>query len=129
MIKVVDIENIQLPSLNKKYKIGRKAGKPILYLTDEYRNFKELISTVAVRPKTIQPPYVVVISFAGCIDIDNPLKPVLDGLQAKGIIGDDKDVLNMMVSKKTLKRGSPSSLTVWVGHLTDYDKEVFAKGV
>jgi Holliday junction resolvase RusA-like endonuclease len=122
MQKVIDIENIKLPSLNNKF-MNRSYS-----LTPEYRKFKEMIFRVAVKHKPVDPPYNVLIEFTGYTDIDNPIKCIIDGLQQKGIIDNDKNVLGLTINKIPIKRGRLSKLAVYLSHIEDYDKN-YNKGV
>ena len=99
-MKVLDAENIQLVSVNNKYTKNR-SGR--LILTNEYRQFKKTITTLCKKVK-IDKPYEVKIWFSGRHDIDNCIKPILDGLQAAGVISNDKHVYKLNVTKTTGKK-------------------------
>jgi Holliday junction resolvase RusA-like endonuclease len=110
-MKVLDIKSIGLASVNKKYEINRATGT--LYLSRAYADFKKLIQLSAAKAR-ISPPYSVRIDIATKADIDNAIKPILDGLQAAGVIDDDKNVIELTVKKTPVQRRVDSSLVVYV---------------
>ena len=56
----------------------------------------------------------------GYLDIDNAIKVTLDALQEKGVIDDDKNVLELNIIKVPAKRGTPGSITVYVDPIKKY---------
>lgn len=110
-MKVLDLQNVQLASINAKYGVSKHTGR--LFLTPAYRNVKQLVS-MSCKKVEIMPPYSVSISLAIYSDIDNCVKPILDGLKDAGVITDDKHILALHVYKTTVKRGAPSDLAVYV---------------
>jgi len=97
LIRILDISNIRLVSLNNKY--YKNFG-----LTKEYRGFKDTIKLLAKKQK-IKPPVRIEIYMETPLDIDNPMKPIFDGLE-KISFDDDKYILELKVFKKAIKRAS-----------------------
>lgn len=124
---VIDIDSVTLRSINKRL-IQRKAAPSDKYRgfvkvskafinSQAYRNFKKtLFYHLQIPSKVIKPPYAVHIYLETYLDIDNPLKPIIDSLN-KTVIEDDKFIHELKVYKKPRKRGHPSSLKVYVGSL------------
>lgn len=107
MTEVLNLENVKLARINNKYFNGR------FVLTNEYRDFKKLVA-MSCRKGQIDPPYTVIMEFRSAADIDSHVKPVLDGLQNGHVLIDDSKVIELIVRKHTIKRGSPGSVIVWV---------------
>lgn len=108
-VKILDMENIKIPSVNQKYILSH--GR--LVLNDEYRQFKDDMALCCKKVK-ISPPYVVFIEIESYKDIDNSIKPILDSLKMAEVITDDKEVYGLSVRKKTRKRGKAEALRVFV---------------
>lgn len=109
----IEFTNIKIPSINQKYGYNPRSNK--LYLTDEYRNFKQLIALKTRNERRIlPPPYTVIISVMTYHDIDNAIKCILDGLKEGGCIDDDKNVLELHVLKRPVKRGVRNQLSITV---------------
>jgi Holliday junction resolvase RusA-like endonuclease len=114
MYKVIDLQKIKLRSVNKKY-INRN-----FKLSPEYSSFKELMYYSIDKPKEkILKPYTVAILMKTYIDIDNPIKAILDALADRKLIVNDRKVLRLLVDKIEEKRGYPSNLEVYLGTLGD----------
>lgn len=113
---ILDVENIILSSINEKYNYNFK--KRQLFLNSNYKTFKDLVS-LTVRKVRIDPPYQVSIFFEGYIDVDAPIKAILDGLQAAGVLKNDRDVLDLRVMKKRTKRSKYGKLKIEVGHFDE----------
>ena len=109
-MKVIDIENIKIASINNKYGVNRRTGN--LFITPEYRDFKALMIASARKYK-IDPPYIVQIEIGTYIDIDNCIKPILDALESRGIIDNDKNVLRLDVEKESLKKNQPGTSSLF----------------
>jgi Holliday junction resolvase RusA-like endonuclease len=60
----------------------------------------------------IKPPYSVSIELKTPTDIDAPLKAIFDALQSKGIIDDDKNILELKMRKTIAKRGSLGAIKI-----------------
>jgi len=103
---VIDLENIKLPSLNSKYYKN-------FALKSEYKEFKEFLHCSCIQEK-IEPPYKVIINCESYIDIDNFIKPIHDAIENRGVIDNDKNVLELHVYKTQIKRGMAGKLTVEV---------------
>lgn len=116
-MKVIDLKNIKLASINGKYDYNPKTGK--LFLSPEYRKFKKfLIDEIKSNTKlTINPPYYVEIRVKTYLDIDNCIKVILDACEESGVIDNDKHVYGLLVLKEELKKGTKSSLEVHVSEL------------
>lgn len=113
MIKVLDIEEIRIVSLNQRHRDRN------FYLTKEYREFKEalIIYALATRAgRKIEPPYKIIIKVECYADYDNILKPIHDALENVGWIDNDKNILDSHVVKVPTKRGAPGKLQVWLDH-------------
>lgn len=112
---ILDIENIQLPSVNRKYGYNPKSGQ--FYLDAKYR---ELTGTLIKlmkdyhRTAKVEPPYSVKIYVETYLDADNFVKPLFDGMKKAQIICDDRDILFFAVYKKPAKKGCGSSIKVEV---------------
>ena len=104
MIEILDIENVKFGSVNNKYDKN-------FHLVPAYKNFKELIFWNLLRVK-INPLYKIKITTQMYIDIDNPIKPIFDAIQAKGIIDNDKNIVDLQIIKIPIKKGSPGSINI-----------------
>jgi Holliday junction resolvase RusA-like endonuclease len=107
---ILDVDKIKIVSLNKKY-YGN------FTLTREYRQFKNSIYNCLVDDVRIDPPYRVAIYVEMYHDIDNFLKPLFDAMQDKGIIGNDRDVIKLLIEKKQIKRGNSGRLFVEIENI------------
>lgn len=105
MIQICEIENIKIPSINKRYYKN-------FSLTKEYKAFKQELFYSFITCQ-IDPPYAVHIIIETYLDIDNIIKPVLDTMQDRGIITDDRYIVNIQVSKIPIKKGRPGKITVY----------------
>lgn len=94
-MRVIDIENIKLTSVNRKYTIGR--GRRSLILSPEYRAFKTTISHIARRAVTFSNPVRVKIFHSSRLDVDNPVKCIIDALQDAGVLTNDRLVKSLIV--------------------------------
>ena len=56
----------------------------------------------------------------GYLDIDNAIKVTLDAIQEKGVIDDDKNVLELNVIKVPATRGASGSIAVYVDPIKKY---------
>lgn len=113
---VLDLDNIALTSLNRKYGVSRSGRR--LFLSNEYRYFKDLVKKSA-RPSRVDPPYAVAIHVECFHDIDNAIKPVLDSLQSCGAISNDKEIRYLEVLKTPRKRGELARLRVFVSNVEE----------
>lgn len=107
---VLNVEGLRIPSINHKF-IKRKDGRFIL--CPAYRQFKNDL-TICCRQVKIAPPYAVSIRIRTATDVDAPIKPILDALQAKGVIDDDKHILSLRVIKTPIQRGKGGAVEVIV---------------
>jgi Holliday junction resolvase RusA-like endonuclease len=118
MQKVIDLQDVQIRSVNKKYIINRRTGR--LVPSREYREFKNILEW-ACTGKSIEKPYRVKILLETYLDIDNPLKAILDSLNK--IIEDDRYILELIVCKKPLKRGKKGKIKVFIETISDKKTE------
>jgi Holliday junction resolvase RusA-like endonuclease len=109
MIKIIDIEGIKIASINQKY--GFANGRA--YLTKQYRDFKRLIVMPCKKFK-LDGPYRLQIEFGGYIDIDAPIKCILDGIATAGVICNDREVYELKVIKYPQKKGADNWLIVHI---------------
>jgi Holliday junction resolvase RusA-like endonuclease len=106
-MKIIDLENIKIPSVNEKYiKIG--------VLSPKYRMWKEYLARSCVRKK-LTGPYRIEIYIDTYKDIDNCVKLIIDAVASAGVIDDDKNVVQLFVSKQPIKKGKPEKLIVLAG--------------
>lgn len=111
---IVDLNNINMASINQKY-INKS-----FVLSKEYRNFKDAVSWnckahIKEKEFDILRKFKIAIEFSAYCDVDAPIKPILDGIFRPGIIdADDRQVLELHIIKKPLKRGSLGSLQVYI---------------
>ena len=111
MKQVLSIKNLKFASLNNKYNKNKYTGK--LFLTKSYREFKDLIILCA-KKGFIKPPYRMMIRAETALDYDNILKPISDGLEVAGVIDNDKNINEIFIFKKSIKRGQAGSLKVFI---------------
>jgi Holliday junction resolvase RusA-like endonuclease len=97
MTRVIDLNEVKLTSVNRKYILSK--GR--LVLSKEYRDFKKMISLCCRKKQKWNIPIRVIIRFdyASRFDIDNPCKPILDGMQDAGIISNDAIIKQLFVIK------------------------------
>lgn len=111
---VIDAE-LKLPAINNKYCISRFSRQ--LVLSSDYRAGKDALS-ISCRNLLITTPYGIKIEVETYKDIDSCVKAVIDVVSEK--IGmNDKDCLELVVSKKRRKRGSIDKIKVSVWGITD----------
>lgn len=114
MERIVDISEIKLTSINQKYIFNPRIHR--LALSPKYAAMKRLIESVVVKAKCL-PPYKVVISISTYLDLDAPIKCVLDAI--KPAITDDRDIVELHVYKEPLKRGVAGYLRVDIGSIAE----------
>lgn len=115
MYKVIDLEDFNLKSVNDKFVKSKFTGK--FCLKTEYKVFKQILQYAIKKPKVkLDPPYAVHMFIETCLDIDNPIKAILDALEGI-VIKDDKLIHRLIVDKKPRERGQMSSLRVYIGSL------------
>jgi len=124
MIKILDISNIKVVGINKKFgakcMLVKKRWSARLFLAKEYREFKKLIE-LSARDKKIKPPFKLIMITEMYADIDAPIKVVLDGLEKK--LGNDRDVLNLDARKILIKRGAVGQLRVYADTMINQCRE------
>lgn len=108
-MKVIDMKEVKLRSVNNKYNLNPKTKR--LFLNPTYRKLKEEL-TAQVKDVEVEAPYKVLIVFDTYLDIDNPVKLILDSLG--GIITNDRDILCLTVVKRPIIRGRPGRLKVYL---------------
>ena len=104
MIKILDIENIKLVSVNAKYQ------NKSFTLSKDYRNFKKTIEMFTKDIK-IKKPQRVLIEMETALDIDNAVKPILDSIEK--VFGNDKHVQELIINKTPIKRGKAGRLKIY----------------
>ena len=109
--QILNIET-KLPTINSKLSINKKTGK--FFASQEYKNFKNIIYMFLKRIK-VKKPYALYIEIETHIDIDNPIKPVLDAIEQSGIIDNDKYVERLYIDKKTIKRNEQNRIKINIG--------------
>ena len=107
-LNVCMIEKIKLKSINSKYSVNR-FGR--IFINNEYREFCKVLDAV-ISGRAMPGPYTVEILVACYIDIDNIIKPILDTLQKKGIIDNDRNVVNLIVRKEHIKKNQEGFLEI-----------------
>lgn len=112
-MKVVDLENIKIVSVNQKYGVNPKTG--IIYTDKKYKAFKLLVKSHCLR-QFIEPPYSVTIEIDTYVDITNFEKCVIDGIQDAGIIDNDKNILKLTVFKNPIPKNKLGNISVTVEH-------------
>lgn len=118
MIKVIDIDEIKFKSINKKF-IQNKITKKFK-LTKEYSYFKKILLYSIKRPiAIIDPPYQIDVYQMTYLDIDNTIKVIMDCLEERRIISNDREVIKLNIYKLKKKRGYSSSLKVFVGNIDE----------
>jgi len=115
MEKILIIDNILLTSVNQKY-INKK-----YVLSSKYRAFKQEVSW-KIANHSIKPPYFMWILMETGLDIDNALKPILDGIEHT--LSNDKDIHRLFLDKIAFKRGKPGRLSIWCETLKDRFKPI-----
>jgi hypothetical protein len=108
---VISIDSIKMVSLNAKYGACVIRGRAGLYLTKEYKVFKDEIF-YSCKPIKVKPPYEVTIDVWTPTDADNILKPLGDSLQKRGVITNDSEILRWVINKTKVPRGSMGKLVV-----------------
>jgi Holliday junction resolvase RusA-like endonuclease len=108
MIKIIDLDNIKLVGVNKKY-VDRK-----FHLSKEYRDFKKLLFCT-VKNVVIPKDHKVLIIMETALDIDNPIKPILDGIEK--VFKDDKNIKILETRKIAIKRGKTGRLRIYADTL------------
>ena len=111
MKHVISLKNVKFATINNKFGVDKKGE---LYLTQEYRDFKNLIFLSAKRGY-VRPPYKIKIISIMYQDYDNVLKPITDALKLAKIIKDDRFVLQAEITKIPALRGQLGTLDVWIG--------------
>lgn len=106
---VLDIDNVKIIGKNKKYIKSRVTGN--LILSPEYRDFKTQLFH-AMKKVNLDGPYYVTISLSTYLDIDAPVQAIFDTLEDKGIIKNDREILEYTVKKYPIKKGELGRIQV-----------------
>lgn len=109
--QILNVET-KLPSINSKLSINQKTGK--FFSSQEYKNFKNIVCMFLKRIK-VKKPYALYIDIETYIDIDNPIKPVLDAIQESRIIDSDRNVERLYIDKKSIKRNEQNRIKIKIG--------------
>jgi Holliday junction resolvase RusA-like endonuclease len=107
MIELMDIKNIEIITANKRLipAHGRFISNP------KYTAFKKHLFAMTRNIK-LKPCYRISIYVECFCDIDNVIKPVLDALQMRGVIEDDKDVVMLEVDKTAIPKNKQGRIVV-----------------
>jgi len=84
-----------------------------MYLDKNYTDFKKLL-IANMKNVNLDPPYVIKIETACYHDIDNPIKCILDSLETKGIIDNDRNILQLDIIKYPIAKNKPGHLIIEV---------------
>lgn len=109
--QILNIET-KLPSINSKLSINKKTGR--FFASQDYKNFKNIIYMFLKRIK-VKKPYALYVDIETHIDIDNPIKPVLDAIQESGIIDNDRNIERLYIDKKSIKRNEQNRIKIKIG--------------
>lgn len=89
-----------MPSINSKYGLNTRTKK--LYLNPKYRDYKNRVSAMFKSKYPLQVPYKgnvhVKIFMRTKKDIDNVIKPTLDGLNGYAYV-DDRQITKLEVER------------------------------
>ena len=121
-MKIVDLD-LKMSSINQRYGFNPKTGK--LFNNSEYKQFKEALKQdMAQRHvKPVESPYYVDIYMETYVDIDAPIKAILDAMESYGVIDNDKNVLQLSVQKRQIGKGKKSKLQIVVDTLCTCDDD------
>jgi len=123
MKKILELKNVKLASLNKKYG-GRNKVTGGMYLSKDYIATQEMIY-LSLKKIKITSPIEVTIFVCSYKDSDNLIHSIINMIEKKGIIDNDREVNCLTVFKKPLKRGALDSVTVFIAtSQMDYDLEM-----
>jgi Holliday junction resolvase RusA-like endonuclease len=111
--KIVSISNIKFSSINNKFFISRNR----MVLTPQYKEFKTIVYVAAKAVKDIKPPYKMIIVMHTSMDIDNSIKCIIDALEDKKILINDKHIERLIVKKTPKKKNEEGLLEVYLGSL------------
>lgn len=103
MHTLIDIQDIKLCSVNQKY-LGN------FRLSSAYRDMKLFLSSKVHSGKKLVPPYALYIYLDTYLDIDNPLKCIIDSIEKA--IENDKHIIELHVFKNPIKRGKSGKLLI-----------------
>ena len=116
----VKIKALRLTGANRRLVPGRN-GRWVLAAS--YRAYKDALHYECTRAKKNNPlrfgpqnPVAVWINFSHLpylMDLDGPVKPILDALQSSGIIANDSQVVTLLVNCKVRARG-PADIQIRV---------------
>jgi hypothetical protein len=109
-MKVLDIENIKIIGKNEKY-IKSFTGR--LILSDAYKSFKKEIY-YSLLDKKFDPPYYLYMRFWMYHDIDAPLSVILDAMEKRKIIKNDRYIKTLNINKEEIKKGKLGKIQVFV---------------
>lgn len=121
MITLLHNENIKIISSNRRLiqARGRFISNP------DYAAFKKELCLM-IRPVKLDPHYHLEI-YAECYaDADNIIKPVIDSLELRGVIDNDRNVVRVDMHKVHIPKGKPGMIIVrGVGnYIDDYGRAI-----
>lgn len=114
---ILDLKDVKLCSINRKFTLGRRGNKRILCTTSEYKKHKELVKNSVVKDHIFDKNVTLIFKVKAYSDIDCYVKPTLDALTDKdiGILPNDRDILTLIVIKEKLSNNRlPVSIKVLV---------------
>jgi len=120
--KILDSEGVGFCSANRKVKL-RRSGVPSN--SQKYKDFRKEVAILSKMQSggKLEKPYRILIQTESMLDIDNSLKPILDGLQDSSVIQDDRHILDLRVihsrNKKNKLKISGQSITEYVSVLQE----------
>jgi Holliday junction resolvase RusA-like endonuclease len=100
---------IKLCSINRKFVSGK------FIPSKDYVNVKKTIGEVAnkyIGLFNLETCKFIEITMHTTKDIDAPVKPILDALQK--LIGDDKNVVHLLIHKVSIKKTEPEKLEIYI---------------
>ena len=115
------LDDLDVPSINRKYNYNPKIGR--FFVDGQYKAFKKLLVDNLTGSAAAEPPYYVAVFWHTYHDIDNSIKVILDALQESGIIQNDRDILQLSITKIPIKRGRPNRLKITVGQLVNINHQ------
>lgn len=90
----------------------------MFYKTKKFKDFEnnlriEILKSIANKPRQIfRKDIQVLIQIKTYLDIDNPVKGIIDTLCAVGIIENDREIIKLKIVKYGAKRGSSENIII-----------------
>ena len=117
----VEAKNINLSGVNQKYISGK------FILSKRYREFKDEIYWLTMAAKRgffydDKSQFYMKINMDTYLDIDNPIKAIIDGM-FMALLCDDRNIRLLSVKKNPIKRGQLSNLEIELEVINGENKE------